>query len=140
MFSCQFSEIFKNTFFYGLNSVVYKWGALKHFAPWDIFSFDIWRYWKNLGSKNQTDKISKIHKDFKLYQVFMYNFLWQTVLIFLMYILFTKRTEAFWFRNISNTQDIRTYCFKYFKYILWYICTKIRKEKKIELFTKIFEL
>ena len=70
----------------------------------------------------------------------MYNFLWQTVLIFLMYILLTKRTEAFWFRNISNAQDIRTYCFKYFKYILWYICTKIRKEKKIELFTKIFEL
>ena len=34
--------------------------------------------------------------------------------------LFTKRRiETFWFRNFSNTRNIRTYCFKYFEvYIL----------------------
>ena len=43
----------------------------------------------------------------------------------------TKRIETFCFRNNSNTPDIRTYCFKYFKDIFWYKCTKIRKENKL---------
>ena len=32
----------------------------------------------------------------------MYNFLCQTVLVFSIYILFTKRTETFWCRDITN--------------------------------------
>ena len=47
--------------------------------------------------------------------------------------------ETFWFRDISNTRDIRTYVLNIFKYIYWYKCTKLR-EKKSDLFTKIFEL
>ena len=60
------------------------------------------------------------------------------------YILFTKRIEIFWFRDFSNTRDIRTYCFKYFqvyKYTFWYIYIyQNQKRKKFELFTRIFEL
>ena len=40
--------------------------------------------------KNQTSKIVKINKDFERYQVFMYNFLCQNVLIFLIYIIHKK--------------------------------------------------
>ena len=58
----------------------------------------------------------------------MYNFLWQTVLIFPIYILFTKRIETFWFRDFSNTRDIRTYCFKYFQvYILVHLYQNQKK-------------
>ena len=61
---------------------------------------------RNFGSKNQTRKNDKIHKEFELYQLFMYNFLFQTVLIFPIYILFTKRMETFWFRDISTIRGI----------------------------------
>ena len=61
----------------------------------------------------------------------MYHFFGK--LIFPISILFTKRIKICWFRDISNTQDAMIYCLN--KY-----CTKIRKEKKLELFPKIFEL
>ena len=65
--------------------------------------------------------------------------MWQTVLIFSIYILFTKRIETFWFRDFSNTRDIRTYCFKYSQvYIL--IQMYQNQKKKFELFKKNFEL
>ena len=47
--------------------------------------------------------------------------------------------ETFWFRDISNTRDIRTYVLNIFKYIYCYKRTKLRK-KNFGLFTKIFEL
>ena len=50
-------------------TVVYKLGVLAHFVLWDI----MWGYQHILSFKNQTRKIDKIHKDFELYQVFMYN-------------------------------------------------------------------
>ena len=40
-----------------------------------------------LSQKNHTKKISSIHKDFELYQLFMHNFLHQNVLMFPLYIL-----------------------------------------------------
>ena len=43
-----------------------------------------------LGPKNQTKKIYKIHKDFELYQVFMYNFLCQNVPILSYYVLLMR--------------------------------------------------
>ena len=48
-----------------------------------------------LGLKNQKRKIAKIHKDFELYQVFMYNVICQTVPIFPIYMLFTKIIKTF---------------------------------------------
>ena len=33
------------------------------------------------------------------------------------YILFTRRIETFWFRDLSNTRDIRTYSSKYFQFV-----------------------
>ena len=49
----------------------------------------------------------------------MYNFWANCGNILNIYILFTKSIETFWFRDFSNTRDIRTYCFKYFQvYIL----------------------
>ena len=84
-----------------------------------------------MGPKNQTRKIVKIHKSFELYQVFMYNFLCQTVLIFLIHILVTKIIQTFWsdiwvfaqkihkdFETIASLQVLN--CFKYFLiYISW---------------------
>ena len=67
-----------------MTQVVQNLGVLKHFALWDI-----------LNSKSQTRKIVKMHKDFELSQVFIYNFPCQNVLIFPMYILFIKRIETF---------------------------------------------
>ena len=61
---------------------------------------------RNFGSKNQTRKNDKIHKEFELYQLFMYNFLCQTVLIFPIYTLFRKRMEKFWSRGISSIRGI----------------------------------
>ena len=53
----------------------------------------------------------------------MYN-----VLIFAIYIYTHTHTHTH-----THTQDTRTYCFEY-------ICAKTRKEKKMEVFTKIFKL
>ena len=46
----------------------------------------------HFGPENQT---RKIHKVFELYQIFMYNFLCQTVLILSIYTLFIKRIDTF---------------------------------------------
>ena len=54
--------------------------------------------------------------------------------------LFAKRIETFWFRDISITWDIRAYCFKYILLYISYICTKIRKEKKLNYSPRFFEL
>ena len=56
----------------------------------------------NLEVKNQTGKIVKIHKDFELYEVLMYNFPSQTVLIFAVYISFRKIIETFWSRGVTD--------------------------------------
>ena len=62
----------------------------------------------HFGPENQT---RKIHKVFELYQIFMYNFLCQTVLIFLTY-LFTKRIDTFWSGGISSIRGISTFSVK----------------------------
>ena len=55
--------------------------------------------------------------------------MWQTALLFPIFILLIKRIETFWFRDLSKAQDIRTYCFKYFQaYILIYLYQS-QKEK-----------
>ena len=41
----------------------------------------------------------------------MYNFFGKVIFPISMF--FTKIIEIFWFRDISNIQDIRKYCFKY---------------------------
>ena len=45
-----------------------------------------WEYLEILGQKVQRKKIGKNHKDFKLYQVFMFNFLNENIGIFVLYI------------------------------------------------------
>ena len=45
---------------------------------------------------------------------------------------FTKRIETFWFRDISNTQDISIYYFKYFQgYILIKLYQNLKKQKSL---------
>ena len=51
----------------------------------------------------------------------MNNFLCQNIL-------FRKRIETFWFRDISNTWRIRIYCFKY--YLIKYFHTVVLKSEK----------
>ena len=46
----------------------------------------IWGFRDILGPKNDTRKVEKIHKGFKLYQVFMHNFLCQNIWIFSLFI------------------------------------------------------
>ena len=41
-------------------------------------------------------KIDKIHKDFGLYAVMMYNFVSQSIQIFAIYIFLTRRINTFW--------------------------------------------
>ena len=52
----------------------------------------------------------------------------------------TSRIQKFGFKDISNTWDIRTYCFKYSE--LWILgqMPQYQKRKKIEPFLEIFEL
>ena len=45
---------------------------------------------------------------------------------------FTKRIETFWVRDISNTQDISIYYFKYFQgYILIKLYQNLKKQKSL---------
>ena len=53
---------------------------------------------QHLGSKKQTRKTYKIRIGFEIYQVSMYTFLCQTVLIFPIYVPFSKWIEIFWFK------------------------------------------
>ena len=64
-----------------------------------------------LDPKNHTRKVHNTHKDFELFQVFMRNFLCQNVRIFLLYILLTRRIDAFWSRGIDKfwSGGIETY-------------------------------
>ena len=57
------------------------------------------RFWVQ---KIRQEKLLKFTKIFALYQVFMYNFLCQTVLIFLIYILVTKIIKTFWSRYVTD--------------------------------------
>ena len=50
----------------------------------------------SLSSKTHAGKIGNIHEDFELYQVFMNNFLFQNVPLFLLNILLTRRIVTFW--------------------------------------------
>ena len=77
-----------------------------------------------------TRKISNIHKDFEIYQVFMHNFLSQYVLIFWWYILLTMRIDTFWSESIKIfwPGDIAT---------VWH--RKSSNEKSV-IFTIFFEL
>ena len=120
-FVFQLNFCFGFVIFYNHSSIqvegIRKFCLLGYFLTWGYLDF--------LGPKNQTRKINEVHKAFELYQVFICNFLWQTVLIFPIYILFTKRIENFWFGDINNARDIRTYCFKYFRvYILVHLYQK----------------
>ena len=54
------------------------------------------------GPKSQTIKTDKVHKEMELYQVFMYNFMCRTALIFSIFTLFTKRIDTFWSGGIST--------------------------------------
>ena len=64
-----------------------------------------------LDPKNHTRTVHNTHKDFELFQVFMRNFLCQNVRIFLLYILLTRRIDAFWSRGIDKfwSGGIETY-------------------------------
>ena len=70
------------------------------------------------GPKNRTIKISNIHKDFELFQLFMHNFLCQNISIFILYILLTINTIWFggigtvWHRKINSIQigSFSTFC------------------------------
>ena len=53
----------------------------------------IWGFRDILGPKNDTRKVKKIHKGFKLYQVFMHNFLCQNIWIFYIYSLLEELTQ-----------------------------------------------
>ena len=57
------------------------------------------RFWVQ---KIRQEKLLKFTKIFALYQVFMYNFLCQTVPIFLIYILVTKIIKKFWSRDVTD--------------------------------------
>ena len=91
-------HLFKRSYnFVGKSQQYTNWGyqnILEHIL--------VWGHWKILSSKNQTRKIVLIHKKIELYQVFMYNFLCQTVLIFSIYILFAKIIETFWSRGVTD--------------------------------------
>ena len=50
--------------------------------------------------KSHKRKISKIHKGFELYIVFMHIFHYQNVSIFLLYAFFTRRIDTFWSEGI----------------------------------------
>ena len=47
-------------------------------------------------------KISNIHKDFELNQVFMNHFLCQKFPIFQLYILRTRRMDTFWYKGVKK--------------------------------------
>ena len=74
----------KSLFFNDFSSIWF--GGMEHFWP-----------------KNHRRKIEKIHKDFELYQVFIYNFLSQNILILPNHIL-TKRTKSIFI--ISTTSQL----------------------------------
>ena len=77
-------------------------GVLKHFALGVLGHIELRGIEKCLAQKSQTRKIDKIQKNVELHQVFKYNNLCQTVLIFLKYILFTKIIKTFWSRDITS--------------------------------------
>ena len=68
----------------------------------------------HFGLKNKTRKIVNIQENFEPQQVFMYNFLSQNILVFQIYILFTKIIETMWSGDISSMQGIRNF-FNYIK-------------------------
>ena len=76
--------------------------------------------------KNQTRKIGKVHEGFELHHVF----LWQTVLIFAIYISCSQIELKYFSLEILVIHGIlEDIVLNVFEYIFWYICTKIRKEK-----------
>ena len=72
-----------------------QFGGIESFPPWDYFDLR--------GLKHfELENFDTVNKYFELYQVFMYDFLCQNVPIFPMYILFTKITETFWSRDVTD--------------------------------------
>ena len=77
-----------------------------HYIDYIIFLYNYqWsnlsdRYWDSLGLKSHARKIRNNQKDFDLYQVFMHNFLYQNVPMFLLYILLTVRIDTFCYEGI----------------------------------------
>ena len=69
-----------------------------------------WGYQDILGPKDHTRKIDNIRNDFEVYQLFMHNFLYQTIPIFPLYLLPTKTIETFWSEGIHTfwSRSIRT--------------------------------
>ena len=67
-----------------------------------------------LCPKNRRWKISNIFRDFKLYRVFMFNFLCQNAQIFSLYILLTRRINSFWSEDIDTvcSRGIGTFCYR----------------------------
>ena len=81
---------------------------------------------KHFRLKNQTRKIGKVHESFGLHHVF----LWQTVLIFAIYISYSQKELKYFSLEILVIHGIlEDIVLNVFEYIFWYICTKIRKEK-----------
>ena len=88
---------------------------------------------KYFERKNLTNEIVTINKDFELYQVFMYDFLCQTVLIFLyihtyiyiyyilyiiytyIYVYYSQMNETFWSRDITNVPVLAYFKLKMYK-------------------------
>lgn len=63
--------------------------------------FVSWGIGTVFSQKNHTRKTGNIHKYFKVNQVFIHNFLCQNLVIFLLNILLTRRTETFWPKGIK---------------------------------------
>ena len=90
----------------------------------------IWGHQYILSPKNHTRKIDKIHKNFELYQVFIYNFLDQNLPIFSLYMLLTTIINTSWSVAFDKVWSggIRTFC------------TRNIMQEKLTKFPIIFEL
>ena len=81
----------------------------------------------------------------------MYNFLCQIVLNIFKYILFIKRIETFWSRDVTDIRVLSYFVFKthkdfmcktvlnIFKYIFWDKCPKTIRQEKIWTIHKDFK-
>ena len=62
----------------------------------------------------------------------MYNFLWEAVLIFTIYIYDSERKlKHFGLGILVMHKILANFVLNIFKFTFWYICIKIRKEKNL---------
>ena len=56
----------------------------------------------HFGLKKSYKKNLQYSQNFKLYQMFVYNFLWQNITILTLYIFLTRRINKFWLKGIKT--------------------------------------